>query len=129
MGSSGNNKTVGNPTGYRLFDEHRVLLCQEDIIRFTPTEYPLVKLLLRGELVTDQQLLSLLSGFLPDEGGPDVQESEDLGVSHDGDEGCRAILWRHVTNLRRKLGSHFHLSRAEGLGYILVASQARPIFS
>jgi DNA-binding response OmpR family regulator len=101
---------------YAFYDKDRILLVRDEIISFTPTEYPLVKLLLSsdGALITDQQLITLLLRSSQDgcQGGNALNEH------------CLPILWRHMSNVRKKLGTRFCLSRAIGLGYILVLAPA-----
>ncbi|HEU5383613.1 MAG TPA: winged helix-turn-helix domain-containing protein [Ktedonobacteraceae bacterium] len=91
----------------RLDSVRTLLVDNRHEIKFTPTEYRLLRLLLNEQPVVDQELASsIFNGRIED------------------DLWAREALDRHIDNIRRKFRQHdlnLRILRIPGFGYMLVA--------
>lgn len=79
-------------------------------IKFTRSEYPLVRHLLDGEIVSDKELVALL-----------------FGEATECDLWAREAVERHLIHVRRKFKQHrlkAYVVRIPEIGYLLVSSSS-----
>jgi DNA-binding response OmpR family regulator len=87
-------------------DEHGLVIIENRILRFSPTEYKLVLLLLINGIVTEATLLEGLSLQQMDNGAP-------------------KLISKYMNRVRSKVKAHgLQINRIHGYGYILLPSQS-----
>jgi DNA-binding response OmpR family regulator len=92
----------------RLDSVHTLLVDNHHEIKFTRSEYPLVRRLLDGQIVSDKELVTLL-----------------FGKHAECDLWAREAVERHVAHIRQKFKRHHlkvYVVRIPELGYLLVSS-------
>ena len=88
------------------YEQQRSLLVNQVLIRFTPTEYSLIRRLLDGEIVPDPDLAQLLTNH--------ASKTSDI------DKALKACLDKHIENIRSKIRPvGLYIFRVNGLGYVL----------
>jgi DNA-binding response OmpR family regulator len=86
-------------------DEHATVIVDNCLLRFTPTEYKLVRLLLTDSVVPEASLFAALS----------LQKT---------DKTAAKLLTKYINKIRGKLAAHgVCLSRVHGYGYMLLPNQ------
>ncbi len=88
-------------------DEHNLVIIENRILRFSPTEYKLVHLLLIHGIVTEVALLEELS----------LQQM---------DNGASKLISKYVNRVRSKVKVYgLQINRVYSYGYILLPSQSQ----
>jgi DNA-binding response OmpR family regulator len=83
-------------------DEHNLVIIENRILRFSPTEYKLVHLLLMHGIVTETALLEALS----------LQQT---------DNAASKLISKYMNRVRSKVKAYrVQISRIHGYGYILL---------
>lgn len=89
----------------RYDDEHCLVIVENRILHFSPTEYKLVHLLLIHHIVTETALLDNLS----------LQQT---------DYGASKLISKYMNRVRSKVKAHgLQINRIYGYGYIILPSQ------
>ena len=87
-------------------DEHHLVIIENRVLRFSPTEYKLVHLLLMHGTVTETALLEVLS----------LQQA---------DNAASKLISKYMNRIRSKIKAHgLQINRIHGYGYILLPSQS-----
>lgn len=100
-------RTIGG-SNIKRDDKSRIFMIDDVIIRLTPTEYRILRLLLENQLVDDTTLVNEAMQY------PEVTRI---------DKQISKTLERHIDNIKSKLG-HLPLAirRVQRYGYALVSS-------
>jgi DNA-binding response OmpR family regulator len=90
----------------RYDDEHCLMITENRILHFSPTEYKLVHLLLMHGIVTETDLLEALS----------LQQTDNTASK---------LISKYMNRVRSKVKTHgLQINRIYGYGYILLPSSA-----
>jgi hypothetical protein len=101
---------IGTHVITRLDSVRTLLVDNYHEIKFTRSEYPLVRRLLDGQIVSDKELIALL-----------------FGEAAECDLWAREAVERHLIHVRRKFKQHhlkMYVVRIPELGYLLVSNSS-----